>query len=79
MLNKIQNDIKSTFYVQNFPNGGQRFVAWYLKNIYHLSDIQVKDSVTDSYMLFLHYLHGKMDTVMFHLLQNAMNKLLRTI
>lgn len=47
MLNKIQNDIKSTFYVQNFPNDGQRFVAWYLKNIYHLSDIQVKDSVTD--------------------------------
>ena len=47
MLNKIQNDIKSTFYVQNFPNDGQRFVAWYLKNIYHLSDLLVKDSVTD--------------------------------
>lgn len=47
MLNKIQNDIKSTFYIQNFPNDGQRFVAWYLKNIYHLSDILVKDSVTD--------------------------------
>ncbi|WP_287280760.1 hypothetical protein [Treponema sp.] len=43
MLNKIQNDIKSTFYVQNFPNDGQRFVTWYLKKyIYHLSDILVR-------------------------------------
>ena len=47
MLQIIQNDIKTAFFMQNFPNDGQRFVAWYLKNIYHLSDIQIKDAVTD--------------------------------
>jgi len=47
MYDRIQNDIKATFFEQNFPNDGQRFVAWYLKNIYHLPDIQVKDALTD--------------------------------
>lgn len=35
------------YYVQNFPNDGQKFVAWYLRNI-HLRDmIQTKDDITD--------------------------------
>ncbi len=47
MLSKIQSDIKGSFFEQNFPNDGQRFVAWYLKNIYHMSNQQIKDAVTD--------------------------------
>ena len=47
MFDKIKQEIKQDYYVQNFPNEGQRFVAWYLRNI-HLRDvIQVKDDITD--------------------------------
>lgn len=47
MFEKIKQEIKQDYYIQNFPNEGQRFVAWYLRNI-HLRDlIQVKDDVTD--------------------------------
>jgi hypothetical protein len=34
MFAKIKEEIKQDFYVQNFPNDGQRFVAWYLRNIH---------------------------------------------
>ena len=37
ILDKIQNEIKNDYYQQHFPNDGQRFVAWYLRNI-HLLD-----------------------------------------
>ncbi len=44
---KISEDIKDKFYQQNFPNDGQRFVAWYLRNI-HLRDMnEAKDDITD--------------------------------
>ena len=38
MYDKIREDIQQDYYVQNFPNEGQRFVAWYLRNI-HLRDM----------------------------------------
>jgi hypothetical protein len=43
---KILEDIKSPYY-QHFSNDGQRFVAWYLKNIHHRDEIQTKDDITD--------------------------------
>lgn len=47
MYSKITNEITEPFYKQNFPNDGQRFVAWYLRNI-HLRDMnETKDDMTD--------------------------------
>jgi len=47
MYQKITEEIKEKFYQQNFPNDGQRFVAWYLRNI-HLRDMnETKDDMTD--------------------------------
>jgi hypothetical protein len=37
VFEKIKESIKQDYYVQNFPNDGQRFVAWYLRNV-HLRD-----------------------------------------
>lgn len=47
MYDKIKQEIKQDYYIQNFPNEGQRFVAWYLRNI-HLRDMnQTRDDITD--------------------------------
>src|SRR5881628_1846031 len=47
MFAKINEEIKQDYYVQHFPNDGQRFVAWYLRNI-HLRDMnETKDDITD--------------------------------
>lgn len=47
MYKKILEDIKQEYYVNNYPNDGQRFVAWYLRNIYNLDTIETKDCITD--------------------------------
>lgn len=47
MYNRIKNEIKQDYYRQNFPNEGQRFVAWYLRNIYLKDMNETKDSITD--------------------------------
>lgn len=44
---KIQEEIKSDYYKQNYANDGQRFVAWYLFNILKLDRNQTKDAITD--------------------------------
>lgn len=44
---KIQEEIKADYYQQNYPNDGQRFVAWYLFNILHQDRNQAKDAITD--------------------------------
>ncbi len=47
MYAKIKEEIKQEYYTQNFPNDGQRFVAWYLQNI-HLRDMnETKAEITD--------------------------------
>ncbi len=47
MYQKIIEEIKAKFYSQNFPNDGQRFVAWYLRNV-HLRDMnETRDDMTD--------------------------------
>jgi len=47
MFEQIKEEIKQAYYVQNFPNDGQRFLAWYLRNI-HLRDMnQTRAEITD--------------------------------
>lgn len=47
MYNKIAAEIKQDYYIQNYPNDGQRFVAWYLRNIHNLDTYETKDCITD--------------------------------
>jgi len=44
---KISQEIKADYYVQNYPNDGQRFVAWYVFNILRQDRNQTKDAITD--------------------------------
>lgn len=44
---QIQKDIEGDYYQQNYPNDGQRFVAWYLRNIHNLDSIETKACITD--------------------------------
>ena len=47
MFDRIKEEINQDYYQQNFSNDGQRFVAWYLRNI-HLQDAnQTKYDITD--------------------------------
>lgn len=47
MYSKILNDLKQEYYVSNYPNDGQRFIAWYLRNIHNLDTYETKDCITD--------------------------------
>ena len=47
MYNKIKKEISQDYYQQNFTNDGQRFIGWYLRNIYLRDPIQTKYDITD--------------------------------
>lgn len=47
MYSRILSDIKQDYYQDNFPNDGQRFIAWYLRNIHNLDTFETKDCITD--------------------------------
>ncbi|MCB6899767.1 AIPR family protein [bacterium 210917-DFI.7.65] len=47
MYVKILHDIQQAYYQDNYPNDGQRFVAWYLRNIHGLNTVEAKDCITD--------------------------------
>ena len=47
MYNQIKKDIAQDYYQTNYSNDGQRFVAWYLRNIHNLNEVQAKECVTD--------------------------------
>lgn len=47
MYEKIKEDIKQDYYRQNFSNDGQRFVAWYVRNVHGRDMIETKADVTD--------------------------------
>ncbi|MGB5156341.1 MAG: AIPR family protein [Desulfobacterales bacterium] len=47
MYKQISSDIAQEYYQQNFPNDGQCFVAWYLRNIHLRDPIQTSDDITD--------------------------------
>ena len=48
LLDRIQADLANDkYYKQNFSNGGQRFLAWYLRNCYLRTQVQARDDITD--------------------------------
>jgi hypothetical protein len=48
MLQQIRREIASDpFYQANFPNDGQRFVAWYLRRVLLRDDAATRDDITD--------------------------------
>lgn len=47
MYQQIAEDITQEYYKQNFPNDGQRFVAWYLRNVHLRDPVQARDDITD--------------------------------
>jgi len=47
MYNRIKEEVKQDYYKTQYPNDGQRFIAWYLRNIHNLDEIQAKDCITD--------------------------------
>jgi AIPR protein len=47
MYDKIKADIGQAYYQQNFPNDGQRFVAWYVRNVHGQDANQTKFAITD--------------------------------
>ncbi len=47
MYDKIKKDIEQGYYLKNYPNDGQRFIAWYLRNIHNLDTFEAKSCITD--------------------------------
>jgi hypothetical protein len=47
MFEKIKDEIQQDYYQQNFSNDGQRFVAWYLRNIHLRDPLETRDDITD--------------------------------
>src|SRR5882724_1759839 len=48
MLAQIRQEIgNDPYYQQNFPNDGQRFVAWYLRRVLLRDPVTTRDDVTD--------------------------------
>ncbi|MBQ3457846.1 MAG: hypothetical protein IJG30_02695, partial [Synergistaceae bacterium] len=47
IYDQIKHDISQTYYTDNYPNDGQRFVAWYLRNIHGLDTVEAKSCITD--------------------------------
>lgn len=44
---QITKDITGSYYQQSYSNDGQRFIAWYLRNIHNLDPVEVRDCITD--------------------------------
>jgi AIPR protein len=47
MYDVIKQQIASDFFQKRFPNDGQRFVAWYLRNILFRDMNETRDDITD--------------------------------
>jgi hypothetical protein len=47
MLAQIRREIIDPYYQQNFPNDGQRFIAWYLRRVMLRDRIAARDDITD--------------------------------
>jgi hypothetical protein len=47
IYDKIRNEIGQDYYQQKFSNDGQRFVAWYIRNIHRRDDNETKYAITD--------------------------------
>lgn len=48
LLARIQADIeKDPYYKDNFANDGERFLAWYLRNVYQRTAVEARQDITD--------------------------------
>lgn len=47
MFEKITQDVAQSYYQQHFSNDGQRFVAWYVRNIHGQDASQARYCITD--------------------------------
>ena len=47
MYEEIKNEILQEYYQKNYPNDGQRFIAWYLRKIFNLDPYETNDCITD--------------------------------
>lgn len=47
MIALIEREIADSYYQQNFPNDGQRFIAWYLRRVMLRDRIATRDDITD--------------------------------
>ena len=47
MYELIKKQISEDYFQQRFPNDGQRFVAWYLRNILFRDMNETRDDITD--------------------------------
>lgn len=47
MFDKIKEQVSSDYFQQNFSNDGQRFVAWYLRNVLFRDMNETKADITD--------------------------------
>ena len=47
MYELIKKQIAADYFQQRFPNDGQRFVAWYLRNILFRDINETSDDITD--------------------------------
>lgn len=47
MFDEIRDAIKQDYYAKNFANDGQRFVAWYLRNVHLRDQNEAKADITD--------------------------------
>ena len=47
MYSKIMEEIQQEYYQINYPNEGQRFIAWYLRNIHNLDTYETAGCITD--------------------------------
>lgn len=47
MYNLIQDQIRADYFQQRFSNDGQRFVAWYLRNVLFRDMNETRDDITD--------------------------------
>jgi hypothetical protein len=47
MYDQIKKQIGATYFQQYFANDGQRFVAWYLRNVLRRDMNETRDDITD--------------------------------
>ena len=47
IYDRIKSDISQEYYTDNYANDGQRFIAWYLRNIHGLDTAEAKACITD--------------------------------
>ena len=47
MYEKIKKEIQTDYYQQRFKNDGQRFVAWYVRNVHRRDMLETVQDVTD--------------------------------